>query len=345
MKHVISAALALTMVLSIFAASGVSVLADEETEIDRIDLTVEGVAVGAKIDDVVVSVPADANYEVVEIRWIVRDYENGGEQVYNDYFDSVYVYNAIINVAPKEGYSLKSAVYYVNGQQADKLYGMEDPYHEGACAYDWHSIQVIREVNFSGVRAPVVGAAATIDSISIPEDAPYVFSPYGDLKWELLENGFSEEQDVFKENGYYMLSIRLFPKKGYAFPESEQALNVVIDDKSMTAVDVIVNPDDLSIYIHYNMDLMAERSENPTTPGEVTTPSAPAAVYDDTVYKNPMVPTTAPITEDFVGEEVVDREESESGSRTTILVTALVLSGIIFLWWILPKTHNRGEDV
>lgn len=200
-------------------------------EIDKVEISYEIAppVVGEVPEDVVISVPEDANYHTY---CFLYEYTSDGYYEVDTFLPGTeYIYEIV--VFANEGYVFSEDVeILINGTDASEL---EDCHHNmsGIWIYEWFMTEgdppgseepdeSYAWLEISGVQEPVAGERATTEGISVSGSIPCTVEAvwytleYDTQNYEYIYTEFNGTFEVGKEYG---LGLILTPLEGYSFPE------------------------------------------------------------------------------------------------------------------------------
>ena len=175
--------------------------------IDVIEINIGEVAVGGNADDVEITVPEGAEYEITNIYWQNR------EDMWQDVttFADDQAYGLGVDLEPGEGVEFaEDAEVYINGELYDNAY-ISATY---ACINQQYSfLDDITEVEITIGDVAVGGNTADVE-VSVPEDVNYAISYY---EWYNVSQYVPA--DSFEDGYRYGLSLSIQPEGAYAFAD------------------------------------------------------------------------------------------------------------------------------
>ncbi len=155
--------------------------------------------------DFAIEVPADANYTAFAW-WGLSN----GDEITEDTFQNGKSYDLYVEFSPKKGYEFSEDVI-INVDGVD--------YANSGASADWaHYLKtysfckVIDKLQVDGVKKPVVGQKATVDTIKVPDGANYVITS---AEW--LDYNTGELATTFENGHEYYLDLCFAAKEGYEF--------------------------------------------------------------------------------------------------------------------------------
>lgn len=152
-----------------------------------------------------IEVPADANYTAFA-SWGLSN----GDEMTEDTFQSGKSYELFVEFMPKKGYEFSENVI-INDDGVDHNYnGASSSWASYVKTYSFR--KVIDKLQVEGVKKPVVGQKATVDTIKVPDGANYVIAS---AEW--LDYNTGEQVTTFENGHEYYLDILFYPKDGYEF--------------------------------------------------------------------------------------------------------------------------------
>lgn len=207
--------------------------------------------VGDKASVEGISVPEDADYEIVYATWRVWDDTLKNYFDFEGVFEAGKSYNLYIDVCPKEGYRFdkKTTVVYINGTVDTSVIA----YSDGATISKEYSVglKVIDRVEVT-VSEPVMGAHSSMSpQFTVSDGAGYAVHTEGynpDWLMKKGDNGVNY-YGYFEEGKDYGVSFVVYSEDGYVFAED---VVVVVNGKVITSENMGIG--DKLIFAEYFFD-------------------------------------------------------------------------------------------
>ena len=200
--------------------------------IDTIEINgVKEPALGEAATVDTLKVPEGANYSIISATWIDI---NTGELVTS--FQEEHEYFLDVELEPKDGYEFdRYPNIYVDGKDfSDSGFVEPDLVYISVCRVNFEKI--IPELRVNNVPEFKVGEKASVEEISVPEDADYEIMYAAWQEWDAEYNDYCEFTGIFETGKSYRLRIEVWCKDGYRFDKSTTAVYINGNlDTSITA--------------------------------------------------------------------------------------------------------------
>lgn len=215
-----------------------------------------------------VKVPDGVAY-TAEACWYIFDSEMNGWYSVETSEETVVVengkkYRLKVQITPNSGYELSEKLI-VAAYGKEQIPSNIDIDRWCICAYDYTFLETITQVVVNGVEEPAIGQAASVDGLTVPEDALYTITM---AEW--CNSGDYSLAEVFEPGKNYELVITVMPKTGYEF---SQNVVVLLDGAPPDLIGA--NGSELYIYKNVSFEEIIPKIELSNLPemqvGEIST--------------------------------------------------------------------------
>ena len=182
----------------------------DEVELDGVPEAIEGDT--PSTDGI--TIPEDAPY-TVSARWYAMDDEYN-ELPVEGAFVGGNAYYLDVTVLAKEGYTFSDeCVVSVNGEESMDAFVLS---YKILLNYEFFLGEQIDSVEITGAQQPTVGETATVDGITVPEDAPYTVT----AQWVTMDDELNETpvEGKFAVGETYVLQLNVVAADGYVFADA-----------------------------------------------------------------------------------------------------------------------------
>ncbi len=199
---------------------------------------------------VAATVPADANYSITSMIWMVWDDKLEGYVAFDGTFEAGKHYRLSVTIIPEPGYEFVQGdtVVYVNGTVDESI----DLYPERLFVIKEYSsgLKVIDRVEVT-VEEPVVGGHSSIlPMLTVSEGANYKASENILAYWMVEKNGAYYNFDgYFADGESYGAVFEIIPKEGYVFAEN---VTIIVNDTVISKNDRSVDSNKLQVVYFYD---------------------------------------------------------------------------------------------